>query len=147
MPASFLLIPQVAVAADAAAKPKDIVETAVAAGSFKTLAAAIKAAGVIDTPLGAGPFTVFAPPDEAFAKLPACTVESLLKPENKEMLVAIMSYHVVAGKAMAKDVAGMTSANTVNGKDLALKVVKDKVMVGTPNVTTADIGWPNGVMA
>jgi len=125
---------------------KDIVDTAVAAGSFKTLAAALKAAGLIDTLKGAGPFTVFAPTDEAFAKLPAGTVEELIKPENKEKLVAILTYHVVAGKAMAKDVAGMSSAKTVNGKDLALKVVEGKVMVGSATVTTADIESSNGVI-
>src|SRR5205814_5763885 len=89
------------------AKPKDIVETAMAAGNFKTLTAALKAAGLVDTLKGAGPFTVFAPTDEAFAKLPAGTVEDLLKPENKDKLVAILTYHVVPAKAMAKDVVGM----------------------------------------
>jgi len=146
VPASFLLTPQVAVAENAAAKPKDIVDTAVSAGSFKTLAAALNAAGLIDTLKGAGPFTVFAPTDEAFAKLPAGTVENLLKPENKEKLVAILTYHVVAGKAMAKDVAGMSSAKTVNGKDLALKVVEGKVMVGSATVIKADIEASNGVI-
>jgi len=146
VPASFLLTPQVVVAGESATKPKDIVDTAVAAGSFKTLAAALNAAGLIDTLKGAGPFTVFAPTDEAFAKLPAGTVEDLLKPENKEKLVAILTYHVVAGKAMAKDVAGMSSAKTVNGKDLALKVVEGKVMVGSATVIKADIDCSNGVI-
>jgi uncharacterized surface protein with fasciclin (FAS1) repeats len=145
-PASFPLAPQAAAAEDAAAKPKDIVDTAVAAGSFKTLAAALKAAGLVDTLKGTGPFTVFAPTDEAFAKLPAGTVEDLLKPENKEKLVAVLTYHVVAGKAMAKDVAGMPSAKTVNGKELALKVVGDKVMVGGATVTKADVESSNGVI-
>src|SRR3954471_16347320 len=110
----------------AVAEPKttsgkqDIVDTAVAAGQFKTLAAALKAAGLVDTLKGPGPFTVFAPTDEAFTKLPAGTIDDLLKPENKEKLVSILTYHVVATKAMAKDVSGMTSAKTVNGKDLAL---------------------------
>ena len=144
VPASVLLTPQVVVAEESA--KKDIVDTAVAAGSFKTLAAALKAAGLIDTLKGAGPFTVFAPTDEAFAKLPAGTVEDLLKPENKEKLVAILTYHVVAGKSMAKDVAAMSSAKTVNGKDLAVMVHGDKVMVGKAFVTKADIDASNGVI-
>ena len=94
---------------------KDIVDTAVAAGSFKTLAAALQAAGLVDTLKGAGPFTVFAPTDEAFAKLPAGTVEDLLKPENKAKLPRILTYHVVPGKVMAADVVKMKSAKTVSG--------------------------------
>jgi transforming growth factor-beta-induced protein len=136
-------------AADApAAQPaKDIVDTAVADGHFKTLAAALKAADLIDTLKGTGPFTVFAPTDDAFAKLPEGTVADLLKPENKEKLKAILTYHVVAGKAMAKDVAGMSSTKTVNGKDLSLKVVDGKVLVGgSATVTTADIETSNGVI-
>ena len=142
--AGFLARPQV-VSANEPAK-KDIVDTAVAAGNFKTLAAALKAAGLIDTLKGAGPFTVFAPTDEAFAKLPAGTVESLLKPENKEKLAAILTYHVVPAKAMAKDVAGMSSAKTVNGKELKLKVDGGKVMINEATVTTADIETSNGVI-
>ena len=142
--AGFLARPQIA-KADEPAK-KDIVDTAVAAGNFKTLAAALKAAGLIDTLKGAGPFTVFAPTDEAFAKLPAGTVEDLLKPENKEKLVAILTYHVVPAKAMAKDVAGMSSAKTVNGKELKLKVDGGKVMINDAVVTTADIETSNGVI-
>ena len=142
--AGFLARPQV-VSADESAK-KDIVDTAVAAGNFKTLAAALKAAGLIDTLKGAGPFTVFAPTDEAFAKLPAGTVENLLKPENKEKLVAILTYHVVPAKAMAKDVAGMSSAKTVNGKELKLKADGGKVMVNESAVTKADIETSNGVI-
>jgi uncharacterized surface protein with fasciclin (FAS1) repeats len=133
-----------AVAADGG--KKDIVDTAVAAGNFKTLAAALKAAGLVDTLKGDGPFTVFAPTDEAFAKLPAGTVEDLLKPENKEKLVAILTYHVVPARAMAKDVAGMKSAKTVNGKELKLKVSDDKVMVNDATVTKADIEASNGVI-
>ena len=124
----------------------DIVDTAVAAGNFKTLAAALKAGGLIDTLKGPGPFTVFAPTDEAFAKLPAGTVADLLKPENKEKLVAILTYHVVPGKAMAKDVMGMTSAKTVNGKELKLKIVDGKVMVNDSTVVQADIQASNGVI-
>jgi uncharacterized surface protein with fasciclin (FAS1) repeats len=142
--AGFLVRPQVA-AAEGPAK-KDIVETAVAAGNFKTLAAALNAAGLIDTLKGAGPFTVFAPTDEAFAKLPAGTVENLLKPENKEKLVAILTYHVVPAKAMAKDVAGMSSAKTVNGKELKLKVDGGTVMINDAVVTTANIETSNGVI-
>jgi uncharacterized surface protein with fasciclin (FAS1) repeats len=128
------------------AKKKDIVDTAVAAGKFKTLAAALKAADLVDTLKGDGPFTVFAPSDEAFAKLPKGTVEGLLKPENKEKLADILKYHVVPSKAMAKDVAGMKSAKTVNGKKLKLKVEGEKVMVDESTVTKADIEASNGVI-
>jgi len=126
--------------------PKDIVDTAVAAGQFKTLATALTAAGLVDTLKGPGPFTVFAPTDAAFAKLPEGTVASLLKPENKEKLTAILTYHVVAGKAMAKDVMGLSEVKTVNGKELPLKVVDGKVMVGDATVTKADIVASNGVI-
>ena len=142
---TFALLATTMVRAEAA-KSKDIVDTAVAAGSFKTLAAALKAAGLVDTLKGTGPFTVFAPTDEAFAKLPPGTVESLLKPENKDKLVAILTYHVVAGKAMAKDVAGMPTAKTVNGKELTLKAEGGKVMVNNATVTKADIETSNGVI-
>ena len=142
--AGLLARPQV-VSAEEPAK-KDIVDTAVAAGNFKTLAAALKAAGLIDTLKGPGPFTVFAPTDAAFAKLPAGTVEDLLKPENKQKLVAILTYHVVPARAMSKDVAGMKSAKTVNGKKLMLKVIGDKVMVNDATVTKADIEASNGVI-
>jgi len=143
------LAPSVARAEEKVADPaqKDVVDTAVAAGSFKTLAAALQAGGLVDTLKGAGPFTVFAPTDEAFAKLPAGTVESLLKPENKEKLVAILTYHVVPGRATAKDVAGMASAKTVNGKELHLAVKDGKVMVDDKaTVTKADVGASNGVI-
>jgi uncharacterized surface protein with fasciclin (FAS1) repeats len=123
----------------------DIVDTAVAAGSFDTLAAALKAAGLVDTLKGAGPFTVFAPTDEAFAKLPAGTVENLLKPENKQKLVDILTYHVVPGKVMAADVKTM-AAPTVNGKTLAIKVADGKVMVGKANVVKTDVAASNGVI-
>jgi uncharacterized surface protein with fasciclin (FAS1) repeats len=141
-----LAIAEDAPAAKAATEKKDIVDTAVAAGQFKTLAAALKAADLIDALKGAGPFTVFAPTDEAFAKLPKGTVEDLLKPENKEKLVSILKYHVVAAKAMAKDVAGMSTAKTLNGKELALKVTDGKVMVGNATVIKADIEASNGVI-
>ena len=136
--------PQPAVAGETA--KKDIVDTAVAAGKFNTLAAALKAGGLIDTLKGEGPFTVFAPTDDAFAKLPAGTVEELLKPENKEKLVAVLTYHVVPARAMAKDVAGMSSAGTVNGKDVKLKAQGGKVMVNNATVTKADIVTSNGVI-
>ncbi len=125
---------------------KDIVDTAVGAGSFKTLAAALTAAGLIDTLKGEGPFTVFAPTDEAFAKLPAGTVESLLKPENKEKLVAILTYHVVAGKVMASDVVKLKSAATVNGKEVTIKVSDSGVMVDGAKVVKTDIETSNGVI-
>jgi transforming growth factor-beta-induced protein len=125
---------------------KDVVDTAVAAGKFNTLVAAVKAAGLVETLKGAGPFTVFAPTDDAFAKLPAGTVEELLKPENKQKLVAILTYHVVPAKAMAADVASMSSAKTVNGKELKLKADGGKVMVDNATVTTADIECSNGVI-
>ncbi len=125
---------------------KDIVDTAVAAGSFKTLAAALEAAGLVETLKGKGPFTVFAPTDEAFAKLPAGTVESLLKPENKEKLVAILTYHVVAGKVMAADVVKLKSAKTVNGKEVAIKAEKSGVMVDGAKVVATDIETSNGVI-
>lgn len=96
----------------------NIVDTAVAAGYFKTLAAALNAAGLVETLKGSGPFTVFAPTDAAFAKLPAGTVENLLKPENKDQLTAILTYHVVAGEVMAADVAKLDKAETVNGKSV-----------------------------
>ena len=142
--AGFLTRPQVAAAEET--KKKDIVETAVAAGNFKTLAAALKAGGLIDTLKGNGPFTVFAPTDEAFAKLPAGTLDDLLKPENKDKLVAILTYHVVPAKAMAKDVAGLPTAKTVNGKELKLKADGGKVMINDAVVTTADIETSNGVI-
>ena len=105
---------------------KDIVDTAIGAGSFKTLVAAVKAAGLVETLKGKGPFTVFAPTDEAFAKLPAGTVESLLKPENKAKLVAILTYHVVPGKVMAKDVVKLNEAKTVQGTSVKIMVKEGK---------------------
>ena len=125
---------------------KDIVDTAVGAGQFKTLAAALKAAGLVETLKGEGPFTVFAPTDEAFAKLPEGTLEDLLKPENKEKLTQILTYHVVAGRATSSDVAGMTSAKTVNGKQVKIKVTDGKVMVDNATVVKADVMASNGVI-
>lgn len=135
----------VAVAA-APEKKKDIVDTAVAAGSFKTLAAALKAADLIDTLKGKGPFTVFAPTDEAFDKLPAGTVEDLLKPENKAKLVSILTYHVVPGKVLAADVVKLKEAKTVQGKAAKITVKDGKVMVDGANVVKTDIETSNGVI-
>ncbi|MFW2391707.1 MAG: fasciclin domain-containing protein [Methyloceanibacter sp.] len=130
----------------AQAKSKDIVDTAAGAGQFKTLVAAVQAAGLVDTLKGDGPFTVFAPTDEAFAKLPAGTVEDLLKPENKDKLVAILTYHVVPGKIMSSDIAGKsTEVKTVQGDTLAVDAT-DGVKVDAANVVTADIGASNGVI-
>jgi uncharacterized surface protein with fasciclin (FAS1) repeats len=126
--------------------PADIVDTAVAAGSFNTLATALKAAGLVETLKGPGPFTVFAPTDEAFAKLPAGTLESLLKPENKAKLAGILTYHVVAGKVMAADVVALTSAKTVNGQSVTVAVDGGKVKVDGANVVKTDIAASNGVI-
>jgi uncharacterized surface protein with fasciclin (FAS1) repeats len=125
---------------------QNIVDTAVAAGEFKTLAAALGAAGLVETLKGAGPFTVFAPTDAAFAKLPAGTVENLLKPENKAQLAAILTYHVVPGKVMAADVVKIKEAKTVNGKLLHVKVDGSNVMINDATVTSADIAASNGVI-
>jgi transforming growth factor-beta-induced protein len=125
----------------------DIVDTAVAAGSFKTLVAAVKAAGLVETLKSAGPFTVFAPTDEAFAKLPAGTLEMLLKPENKAKLAGILTYHVVAGKVMAADVVKVKSAKSVQGGDIKVKVAGGTVMLnGTSKVVKTDIATDNGVI-
>jgi uncharacterized surface protein with fasciclin (FAS1) repeats len=130
----------------ASAAGKDIVDTAVSAGSFKTLAAALKAADLVDTLKGTGPFTVFAPTDEAFAKLPAGTLDTLLKPENKEKLRSILLYHVVSGDVMAAQVVKMTSAKTVNGQDLEISVHGNTVMVNNARVEKADVAASNGVI-
>jgi uncharacterized surface protein with fasciclin (FAS1) repeats len=124
----------------------DIVDTAVAAGQFKTLAAALGAAGLVDTLKGAGPFTVFAPTDEAFAKLPAGTVEELLKPENKAKLTAILTYHVVDGKAMAADVVKLTEAKMIQGTSVTIKMSGETVMVNNATVTSTDVAASNGVI-
>ena len=129
-----------------ASSNKDIVDTAVAAGSFKTLAAALQAAGLVDILKSKGPFTVFAPTDEAFAKLPAGTLEDLLKPENKEKLGAVLTYHVVPGKVMAAQVTKMNSAKTVNGQSLTISVNDGTVMVDNARVVKTDILCSNGVI-
>jgi transforming growth factor-beta-induced protein len=125
---------------------KDIVDTAVADGRFTTLVTAVTAAGLVDTLKGEGPFTVFAPTDDAFAKLPAGTVDELLKPENKQKLTDILLYHVVSGKVMAADVVGLTSATTVLGKDVAIKVDMGNVYVNDAKVIITDIETSNGVI-
>jgi len=124
----------------------DIVDTAVAAGNFTTLAAALEAGGLVETLKGDGPYTVFAPTDEAFAKLPAGTVESLLKPENKDQLVAILTYHVVPGNVQAADVVKLTSATTANGSDVRIHVSEGVVFVNDSRVVATDIEASNGVI-
>jgi len=129
-----------------AAKANNIVNTAVEAGQFETLVAAVQAAGLVETLQGPGPFTVFAPTDEAFAKLPAGTVENLLKPENKDQLVAILTYHVVPGRVMAGDLAGKRQfVETVQGSKLDVRAFND-VHVNEAKVVLADIIATNGVI-
>jgi len=136
----------VMMAATAQAQGRDIVDTAVAAGQFKTLAAALQAAGLVDTLKGAGPFTVFAPTDEAFAKLPKGTVEDLLKPENKAKLTAVLTYHVVPGKVAAADVVKVKEAKTVQGGSLKVNAAGGKVMIDNATVVKADIAASNGII-
>ncbi len=124
---------------------KDIVDTAVSAGSFSTLVAAVQAAELVDTLKGEGPFTVFAPTDEAFAALPEGTVETLLKPENKEQLVAVLTYHVVPGKVMSGDLSDDMTAATVQGGDITIDL-DSGVMINDANVVQADIETSNGVI-
>ena len=128
-----------------AAEEKTIIGVAAGAGQFNTLVAAVKAAGLVDTLNGKGPFTVFAPTDEAFAKLPAGTVENLLKPENKEKLIGILTYHVIAAKVMAADVK-TSRVKTVNGKEASIKVDAGKVTIGSASVVKTDIAASNGVI-
>ena len=125
---------------------KDIVDTAAGAGNFNTLVAAIKAADLVPTLKGDGPFTVFAPTDEAFSKLPPGTLEDLLKPENKSKLQSILTYHVVPGKVMAKDVTTLSEAKTVNGANLMVKADGGKVMIDNAQVTKTDIECSNGII-
>lgn len=125
---------------------KDIVDVAVENGSFNTLVAAVQAAGLVDTLKSKGPFTVFAPTDDAFAKLPEGTVAMLLKPENKDKLVAVLTYHVVSGAVMASDVVTLDSATTVQGQSVAIKVDGGKVMINNANVVLADVKTSNGVI-
>jgi uncharacterized surface protein with fasciclin (FAS1) repeats len=129
-----------------AAEQKDIVDTAVAAGSFKTLAAALTAAGLVDTLKGDGPFTVFAPTDAAFAKLPEGTVEELLKPENKAKLTDILTYHVVAGNVESAAAVKLTTATALNKKAIKLEVKDGILHLNDSKVTTADVKCTNGVI-
>src|SRR3954465_7639902 len=130
----------------ASAGEKDVVDTAIAAGSFKTLVAAVQAAGLAQTLKGTGPFTVFAPTDAAFAKLPEGTVQNLLKPENKDKLTAILTYHVVSGNVMSTEAAKMNGAKTLNGQDIKIMGSDGKVMVNDAQVVKADIKCSNGVI-
>lgn len=124
----------------------DIIDVAVSAGQFTTLAAALEAADLVATLQGDGPFTVFAPTDDAFAALPAGTVESLLLPENRDQLIAILTYHVVAGKVMAADVVSLDQAATVNGSDVDISVVDGKVLINDATVVATDVEASNGVI-
>lgn len=142
--ASIVASPIAAQAPAAAAPAKDIVETAVAAGSFKTLATALQAAGLVETLKGKGPFTVFAPTDEAFAKIPKAQLDALLK--DKKALAAVLTYHVVAGKVLAADVVKLKEAKTVNGAAAKIMVNGGKVMVDGANVVKTDIIASNGVI-
>ena len=130
----------------ALAQTKDVVDTAVDAGSFKTLAKALQAADLVGTLKGAGPFTVFAPTDEAFAKLPAATLNDLLKPENRAKLQRILTYHVVPGRVMSTDVVKLNSAKAVSGDTIAIKVNGSTVTVDDARVVRADVGASNGVI-
>jgi uncharacterized surface protein with fasciclin (FAS1) repeats len=148
--AALLLAPATAVAqeasgyAPAAPATGDLIETATSAGSFTTLAKALQAAGLVETLKGEGPFTVFAPTDEAFAKLPEGTLDALLK--DKKKLTAILTYHVVPGEVTSEQVAALTSAKTVNGKELSIAAADGKVTVGNATVTQADVQATNGVI-
>lgn len=124
---------------------KNIVETAIEAGNFETLISAVVAAGLDETLKGTGPFTIFAPTDAAFAKIPEGTLADLLKPENKTKLAGILTYHVVAGRFMAADIAKISSAKTVNGQDVRINTT-DGVKVNDVTVTTADVAASNGVI-
>ena len=141
-----LLLSATAIAGHHGEKKKDIVDTAVASGSFNTLAAALQAGDLIDTLKSDGPFTVFAPTDEAFAKLPEGTVETLLKPENKDKLVAILTYHVVAEKVDSAQVAKLDSATTVNGADVQISVRDGSVFINDAKVIKADVYASNGII-
>jgi uncharacterized surface protein with fasciclin (FAS1) repeats len=143
--ATFVALSAFTSGARAETKDKDIVAVASSAGSFNTLVAAVKAAGLVETLQGPGPFTVFAPTDEAFAKLPKGTLEDLLKPENKAKLTAILTYHVLPGKVMAADVKTM-KAKTVNGKELDVKAGSGGVKINRAKVVKTDIETSNGVI-
>ncbi len=133
-------------AAPAPVAPKDIVDVAVGSPDHTTLVAAVKAAGLVETLKGAGPFTVFAPTNAAFSALPAGTVESLLKPENKEKLTKILTYHVVAGAVKAADLKNGQKIKTLQGEELTVSIKEGKVMINGANVTAADLTGTNGVV-
>lgn len=133
-------------ASPAVAQEKDIVDTAVGAGTFQTLVAAVQAADLVDVLKSEGPFTVFAPTDEAFAALPAGTVETLLEPENRDRLIAVLTYHVVPGRVMASRVVDLTEAQTVQGEKIDISVVDGKVRVDDATVVATDIAASNGVI-
>lgn len=141
-----VILPKEETAAPSKPSQPDVVDTAASAGAFKTLVAAVKAASLVETLKGKGPFTVLAPTDEAFAKLPAETLADLLKPENKSKLQAILTYHVIPGRVMASDVAMLKSAKTVNGKAVSIAVEDGKVRVDKANVIQTDIECANGVI-
>jgi uncharacterized surface protein with fasciclin (FAS1) repeats len=143
---AFAAMLMVLVCTISSARAGDIVDTAVQADGFNTLVAAVKAAGLVETLKGDGPFTVFAPTDEAFAALPAGTVESLLEPANKAKLAAILTYHVVPGKVLAADVVKLKSATTVQGSDIAINTTDAGVTVNGANVVKTDIDCSNGVI-
>ncbi len=142
---TVLLASVLALASSSAVMAADIVDTAIA-GKFNTLVAAVKAAGLADTLKGPGPFTVFAPTDEAFAKLPAGVLDDLLKPENKARLQSVLTYHVVPGRVMSGDVVKLNSAKTVEGSTIQIKANSNGVMVNDASVVKADIGASNGVI-
>ena len=144
--AALLLLTTDLMAGNYGKKQADIVDTAVSAGSFNTLAAALEAGGLVDTLKADGPYTVFAPNDAAFAKLPDGTLEMLLLPENKDKLVEILTYHVVAGKVTAAEVVTLESATTANGSDVAIRVVDETVFINDSRVVATDIGASNGVI-
>jgi len=144
--AALLLLVTDALAGNYGKKQADIVDTAISAGTFNTLAAALEAGDLVGTLKADGPYTVFAPNDEAFAKLPEGTVESLLLPENKDKLVAILSYHVVPGKVTAAEVVNLQTAPTANGDELAIRVVDETVFINDSRVVATDIGASNGVI-
>ena len=141
----FILLSSTAIAM-AGGHMKNLVETAAGNDAFKTLVAAVKAAGLVETLAGKGPFTVFAPTNEAFAKLPEGTVESLLKPENKDKLISVLTYHVVPGKIMSKDIKPSQMVKTVNGQQVSIKLSYGKVSVDGATVTAADVEADNGVI-
>jgi uncharacterized surface protein with fasciclin (FAS1) repeats len=141
----FILLSSTAIAM-AGGHMKNLVETAAGNDAFKTLVTAVKAAGLVETLAGKGPFTVFAPTNEAFAKLPEGTVESLLKPENKDKLISVLTYHVVPGKVMSKDIKPSQMVKTVNGQQVSIKLSYGKVSVDGANVTAADVEADNGVI-